>query len=142
MSCSNKCNIIYTFMLVLLDIGWCVEWLIIEINKGFSELAIYFMVPLGGCAGTTVKLFQGNHMTSFSFPRGPYDIIIIKWEKRCFTIYYTLLHIIWHWHNSLCFGGPFWTGLLPKSLLLAVLKLLKMYEFIWLFTNKPKIWFW
>jgi hypothetical protein len=52
------------------------------------------MVPLGGCAGPRVKLFQGNHMTSLSFPRGPYDIIIIKWEKRCFTIYHTLLHII------------------------------------------------
>jgi hypothetical protein len=128
MFCLNKCNIIY-FMLVLLD-GWCVEWHIIEINKGFLERAIHFIVPLRGCAGHRVKLFQGNQMTSLSFPRGPYDIVIIKWEKRCFTIYNTLLHIIWHWHNSLCFGGPLWAGLLPASLFSAVLKLLKMYEVI------------
>jgi hypothetical protein len=28
----------------------------------------------------------------------------------------------------LCLGGPFWAGLLPASLLSAVLKLLKMYD--------------
>ena len=52
------------------------------------------MVPLGGCAGPRVKLFQGNHMTSLSFPRGPYDIIIIKWE----------LGFCLHAYGS--FGGP------------------------------------
>ena len=27
-------------------------------------------------------------------PGGPYEVIIVKREKQCFTIYYTLLHII------------------------------------------------
>jgi hypothetical protein len=64
------------------------------------------MAPLGGCAGPGVKLFQGNQMTSLSFPSGPYDIIIIKWEKRCFTIYYTLLHLTWAFACIPTFGGP------------------------------------
>jgi hypothetical protein len=78
------------------------------------------MVPLGGCAGPRVKLFQGNHMTSLSFPRGPYDIIIIKWEKVFynilhFTAYYlalTQLFVLWRpllsWAFACIptFGGP------------------------------------
>jgi hypothetical protein len=51
------------------------------------------MAALGGWAGPGVKPFQGNHLTLLSFPRGPYDIITIKWEKRCFATYHTLLDI-------------------------------------------------
>lgn len=35
------------------------------------------------------------HRAGQTFPRCPYDIIIVKQEKRCFAIYCTL-HIIWH----------------------------------------------
>ena len=35
-----------------------------------------------------------------NFPRDSFDVIIVKREKRCFTIYYTLLHIIRHYNAA------------------------------------------
>jgi hypothetical protein len=79
------------------------------------------MISLGGCAGHGVKLFQGNHMTSLSFPRGPYDIIIIKWGwgvLQYITLYcilylaLTQLFVLWgpllSWAFTCIptFGGP------------------------------------
>jgi hypothetical protein len=62
-------------MLVLLDGLMCRMSDIIEVTKVFLELAIYFMPRLGSSAGPGPKLFQvRKHMTSLSFPMGPYDI--------------------------------------------------------------------
>ena len=77
--------------------------------KKIKFVLLYFLTPITADYSTVRgSVYQGRRevargLGNTSFSEGPYDVIIVKREKRCFTLYYTLSHSIRYLLHTYCY---------------------------------------